>query len=76
MFSDLGYEVTHLRRIRIGPVSLGNLNSGEWRLLSAKEVTLLKKEPAPEAAKPGPAKIRAASMNAPRDRQRVQKLQR
>jgi len=55
MFKDLDYEVTHLRRLRIGPVALGALPSGEWRLLSAKEVALLKKAPAPE-----PPKKRAA----------------
>jgi 23S rRNA pseudouridine2605 synthase len=45
MFKELEYEVTHLRRLRIGPVALGNLSPGEWRLLSAKEVALLKKDP-------------------------------
>jgi 23S rRNA pseudouridine2605 synthase len=51
MFKELGYEVTHLRRLRIGPIALGTLSSGEWRLLNAKEVALLKKEPTPERAR-------------------------
>jgi 23S rRNA pseudouridine2605 synthase len=51
MFKELGYEVTHLRRLRIGPIALGTLSSGEWRLLNAKEVGLLKKEPGPEPKK-------------------------
>jgi 23S rRNA pseudouridine2605 synthase len=48
MFKELDYEVTHLKRLRIGPVLLGTLGPGEWRLLSAKEVACLKKEPAEE----------------------------
>jgi 23S rRNA pseudouridine2605 synthase len=38
MFYELGYEVTHLRRVRIGSLKLGNLRSGEWRLLNPKEM--------------------------------------
>ena len=56
MFKELGYEVTHLRRLRIGPIALGTLSSGEWRLLSAKEVGLLKKEPGPEPGRKAAAK--------------------
>jgi 23S rRNA pseudouridine2605 synthase len=66
MFKELGYEVTHLRRTRIGPVALGNLNSGEWRLLSAKEVSLLKKDPAPEPAKKDSAKKPAKATKTPK----------
>lgn len=42
MFYELGYEVEQLRRVRIGALHLGGLCSGEWRLLSAKEVAGLK----------------------------------
>jgi 23S rRNA pseudouridine2605 synthase len=51
MFKELDYEITHLRRVRIGPVALGKLAPGEWRLLSAKEIALLKKDPAPKPPK-------------------------
>jgi len=37
----LGHAVLQLIRIRIGPVRLGNLKPGEWRHLTAKEVTAL-----------------------------------
>jgi 23S rRNA pseudouridine2605 synthase len=52
MFYSLGYEVTHLRRIRIGPLRLGSLKPGEWRLLNAREVQELKlSEPKPRPAR-------------------------
>jgi len=43
MFYELGYEVTHLRRVRIGTIKLGDLHPGEWRLLEKREVAALKK---------------------------------
>ncbi len=43
MFYHLGYEITHLRRIRIGPLTLGKLRAGEWRLLSGAELAALTK---------------------------------
>ncbi|MCA9949205.1 MAG: rRNA pseudouridine synthase [Anaerolineales bacterium] len=33
-----GHPVRHLRRERIGPISIGNLKPGEWRHLSKEEV--------------------------------------
>lgn len=42
MFLKLGYEVKRLVRTRIGPLNLGNLQPGQWRLLSEREVALLK----------------------------------
>ena len=42
MFYELGYEVVHLRRVRIGPLKLGHLRPGEWRLLTPKELALLR----------------------------------
>jgi len=38
MFRAIGYEVTQLRRVSIGPVRLGNLGEGKTRALSANEV--------------------------------------
>lgn len=41
MFYQMGYEVKRLMRVRIGPVEMGRLRPGEWRLLKASEVALL-----------------------------------
>jgi 23S rRNA pseudouridine2605 synthase len=42
MFPKLGYEVKRLVRTRIGPLKLGTLQPGQWRLLDEREVALLK----------------------------------
>lgn len=47
----LGHPVRELVREKIGPISLGNLKSGQWRHLSADEVKLLKRSVAEK--KPG-----------------------
>ena len=39
----VGYPVVTLRRVRFGPVKLGNLPSGEWEVLSSHEVLALGK---------------------------------
>lgn len=41
MCEALNYEVTQLRRTRIMNVALGNLKTGQWRELSAKEVAYI-----------------------------------
>jgi 23S rRNA pseudouridine2605 synthase len=41
MFSELGYEVKRLRRVRYGPIRLGELQPGEWRALDAGELAAL-----------------------------------
>jgi len=41
MFEWIGYSVINLRRSQIGSLSLGNLQPGEWRYLSDKEVHYL-----------------------------------
>lgn len=38
MLGDLGYTITSLKRVRIGHISLGNLERGETRPLSAPEI--------------------------------------
>jgi pseudouridine synthase len=43
MFSEVGNPVKKLKRIKFGPVSLKNLESGKWRFLTKHEVRLLKK---------------------------------
>ncbi len=37
MCAECGYEVTALKRVRVGNISLGNLPVGAWRLLSEEE---------------------------------------
>lgn len=43
MCSEIGHEVTDLKRIKMGNLSLGNLKIGEYRNLTDKEVRELKK---------------------------------
>ena len=43
MCEYLGYEVRTLTRIRIMNVSLGNLQAGKWRYLSAEEINTIQK---------------------------------
>lgn len=38
MCACIGYPVLHLRRIRLGPLELGDLGVGQWRYLTADEV--------------------------------------
>ena len=42
MFDSVGHKVLLLRRVRFGPLDLGDLRRGEWRELSAEEVARLK----------------------------------
>ena len=42
MLYELGYEVERLARVRLGPLKIGEIRPGEWRLLSSKEVAMLK----------------------------------
>ena len=41
LFAALGHEVVELRRTQVGPVRLGELPTGKWRVLSAAEVKSL-----------------------------------
>jgi pseudouridine synthase len=41
MLASVGYPVMELRRVSIGPASLGNLPVGKWRYLSDEEVASL-----------------------------------
>ncbi|MCL2655205.1 MAG: rRNA pseudouridine synthase [Coriobacteriia bacterium] len=41
MLSAVGHPVTELARISFGPLTLGDLAPGNWRLLTAEEVTAL-----------------------------------
>jgi 23S rRNA pseudouridine2605 synthase len=41
LFEALGYEVVELCRTQIGPIKLGELPSGKWRMLSPAEIKAL-----------------------------------
>lgn len=43
MLKQLGYKVENLRRIQIGPISIGDLRPGKWRVLQNSEVASLLK---------------------------------
>jgi 23S rRNA pseudouridine2605 synthase len=43
MFELLGYRVRRLERISFGPLVLTGLRRGEWRYLTRREITMLKK---------------------------------
>ena len=43
MFDAIGHKVLLLRRVRFGPLDLGDLERGEWRELTPEEVAELKK---------------------------------
>ena len=44
MLLHLGYPVQKIKRFKVGPVSLGNLKSGEYRILTPEELKLLEVE--------------------------------
>ena len=41
MLYELGYEVETLRRVRMGPITLGRLLPGRWRELTPRELAAL-----------------------------------
>ncbi len=43
LFEAIGYKVNGLKRIKFGPLELGNLKVGKWRELDDVEVRVLKK---------------------------------
>ena len=55
MLHRLGYEVTALRRVRIGPLRLGAMRPGEWRLLHPAEVRALRE--AAHSSPPGKSPV-------------------
>ena len=42
MVESVGHAVVYLKRIQFGPVVLGDLPSGKWRMLTDDEISLLK----------------------------------
>ena len=55
MCAAVGLRVARLRRVRMGPLSLGALPLGKWRELTKQEVRVLLNGARPGRAKPGPA---------------------
>jgi 16S rRNA U516 pseudouridylate synthase RsuA-like enzyme len=43
MAAAIGHPVIELRRVRFGPLTLGNLEEGRWRHLAVHEVHALRK---------------------------------
>jgi len=42
MLTATGYDVRRLKRVKVGPISLGRLKTGEWRFLRPDEIKELK----------------------------------
>jgi 23S rRNA pseudouridine2605 synthase len=42
MFREIGYHVKHLVRVRVGNLRLGDLPRGHWRVLTRRELELLR----------------------------------
>lgn len=42
MIEAIGHKAVHLKRVRFGPILLGDLPSGKWRKLTAEEISKLK----------------------------------
>jgi 16S rRNA pseudouridine516 synthase len=52
MFAAVGNHVTALRRVAMGPLALGDLADGHWRVLSDEEKAALVQASTKAAAKP------------------------
>jgi pseudouridine synthase len=63
MLAAVGHRVLQLKRVAVGPLTLGDLPEGEWRLLTPAEVERLRAAGAPAA---GPREARGT---AERDRE-------
>jgi len=44
MFAALGFEITSLRRVAVGTVTLEGLRPGQWRALTVEEVAALRRD--------------------------------
>ena len=42
MFDAVGHKVLLLRRVRFGPLELGDLKRGQWRELTQEEIARLR----------------------------------
>ena len=41
MFAKMGHKVIYLKRLMQGPLTLGGLKKGQWRLLTGTEIEKL-----------------------------------
>ncbi len=57
MCRKIGLPLRYLRRIQMGPIQLGHLAKGKWRLLKAEEIRSLETALASESI-PAPSKVR------------------
>lgn len=48
LFAALGFEVERLQRLQIGPIKLGELRPGRWRVLASAELEALRRQPGTE----------------------------
>src|SRR5512143_1112015 len=60
----LGHRVKHLERVRIGPLHLGDLKTGNWRYLTASEVAQLRAA-IDQAGKPKPRRHKPVAARRP-----------
>jgi 23S rRNA pseudouridine2605 synthase len=44
LFEAVNHPVLQLRRIRYGPIALGNLPAGQWRKLDPREIAAMDSE--------------------------------
>lgn len=65
MLEAVGCPVMSLRRVRFGPLQLGNLPRGKWRRLSPAEVQALKRAVAQPPAQPAPPTARTRRTTLP-----------
>ena len=69
MFETMGYTVTKLLRVRIGQLWLGDLEPGQWAILTPPEVAMLMGNPAPAKKRAAPVgKTRTAVDGPPQPR--------
>ncbi|HMA37147.1 MAG TPA: pseudouridine synthase, partial [Chloroflexia bacterium] len=54
MMQAVGGHVLGLRRVRLGPLTLGDLSPGQWRRLTPAEITALRQAVEDEPAAPAP----------------------
>ncbi len=67
MFYEIGYEVIKLKRVRIGPISLGQTPPGEWRILTQREIDALLAAGKPLAPRrPSPAATDGEAKGSPK----------
>ncbi|MEA3211836.1 MAG: rRNA synthase [Chthoniobacter sp.] len=59
MLYEFEYEVERLVRVRIGPLKIGEMRPGEWRVLTGKEIAALK------AGTAEPPKLKASGTGVP-----------